>query len=417
MSTEMKILICDDREEACEGAKSKLTEVSQADNVALLFGDALRQAIRKLFEEAKKALESGSDAHRIEHPEQFTNVDLVIFDNNLAELEFGGARLTAESVIGYLRAFTDIPYIISLNKRPNVDFDLQHLFGDSSSVADLALNTPHLAKSRLWGGQDDKFAPWYWPCLSDAVGNRRRQIGCVRENPRAPVWSALNFPDEATDYMSHRSKALASQSSAIQKVTFRDVFEANESLDPETIEKIGKCDEKSCSWAIEAVCRTAAADVERWLRREILAPQDVLIDLPHLVVRRPSVLGKESGNLSAWNGVTTCQSPPYGLNRDAYERCVEKNMQFKPDFWLPYPCFWWPRIKADEELRRQFFASKEEWPDAVFCEDISAFVEMDAANLQEIDVDIGGSWRRRYVARRDQGIRFSPLSRIVESSE
>ncbi len=416
MSTKIRILICDDREEACEVAQSKLAEVDQANYVEMLSGEALQQAIKELFEEAKKALGSDSDAHQIEPPKQFADPDLVIFDNNLAELEFGGARLTAESVIGYIRAFTTIPYIISLNKRPNVDFDLQHLFGDRSSIADLALNTPHLSKPRLWGGQDDKFAPWYWPCLSDAVGNRRKQIEFVRKNPSASIWSALNFPDEAIDYMSHRSKALASQLSAIQKVNFLEVFDANESLDPEAIKTISACAKKSFSWAIEAVCRTAAADVERWLRREILAPQDVLIDLPHLVVRRPSVLGKESGNLSAWNGVTTCQLPPYGLNRDAYEKCVKK-MQFKPDFWLPSPCFWWPRIKADEELRRQFFASKEEWPDAVFCEDISAFVEMDAANLQEIDVDIGGSWRRRYVARRDQGIRFSPLSRIVESSE
>ena len=63
--------------------------------------------------------------------------DIVILDNNLAELTIPGARHTAESIAGYIRAFTNIPYIVSLNKNPDIDFDLRYLMGDRHTQADV----------------------------------------------------------------------------------------------------------------------------------------------------------------------------------------------------------------------------------------------------------------------------------------
>ena len=409
-----RILICDDREDGCDDAIRQLEKVGRADGAATLYGDFLREVLSTLFEGTGELLRGGADSEKFKIPKDLAGFDLVIFDNNLADLDFGGARLTAESIIGHLRAFTDAAYIISLNKNPNVDFDLRHLFGDHDSIADLALNTSHLSRPRLWGGQDDDFAPWYWPCLPDAAARRTEQIDFVRRSLDRTVWDALNFPDEAADYMSRRSKALASRLSrreTVREVTFRDVFDANGSLDREATENMDSLARESVTCAVEAVCRVAAAEVERWIRREILAPQDVLVDLPHLVTRMPSLLGDKSSDLAEWNRVAVSTEEPYGLDGVAYRDHVGST-RFQPDFWLSAPCFWWPTLKASAELRRQLFESKVDWPDAVFCEDVSAFVAMDTLSPVEIEADIEGSWPRRYIAQKAE-VNFSPRSRIL----
>ena len=193
------ILICDDRQDGCDHALQHLEKVGRADGAVTLSKDSLRKALAALFEGASELLRGCADSEKTSAPEGLAGFDLVLFDNNLADLNFGGARLTAESVIGHLRAFTDSSYIISINKNPNVDFDLRHLFGDHGSIADLALNTPHLSRPRLWGGQNEDFAPWYWPCLPDAAAKRKKQIAFVRRNLDKTVWKALGFPDEAVD--------------------------------------------------------------------------------------------------------------------------------------------------------------------------------------------------------------------------
>ena len=112
-------------------------------------------AIDALFERARRLLNRQWTLSRatlkgtVFEPSDF---DIVVLDNNLAALEVSGARQTAESIAGYIRAFTNIPYIVSLNKNPEVDFDLRYLLGDYQTQADVALNTDHLANRALWRG-------------------------------------------------------------------------------------------------------------------------------------------------------------------------------------------------------------------------------------------------------------------------
>lgn len=411
-----RILICDDREEGCENARLQLKRAGLAESsIRLLPGDALRVALAALFEETGKLLQGEeTESDGVSIPEELRGFDVVIFDNNLAELNFGGMRLTAEAIIGRLRAFADNSYIVSLNKNPNVDFDLRHLFGDHHSIADLALNTSHLSRPRLWGGRDDEFSPWYWPSLPSAASRRRKQIDFVRENLEETVWDTLGFPDNAEDYMSRRSRALGSRSpngQSVKQVSFLDVFRANSFIDREAIESIVSLAALEVPWAVEAVCRVASAEIDRWLRREILAPQDVLVDLPHLVARMPSLLGEAGESLSAWNNVVSAENPPYGLQCETYERHLS-NAEFRPAFWSASPCLWWPTLKTSAELQRQLFDCSVKWPDVVFCEDVSAFIERKSLTPIEIEAEIEGSWPRRYIVQR-AGLNFSPRSRIV----
>ena len=400
-----RILICDDRKEGCDEAESQLE--GSGCEVTPLFGEKLRRVLDKLFE--RKAI-----------PDELVGFDIAVVDNNLAELDFGGARLTAEAVIGHLRAFTRIDYFVSLNKNPNVDFDLRHLHGDHESVADLALNTQHLSRRRLWEELGDgQFAPWYWPRLPEAAAKRRKQVDLVRDNLGASIWEALGFPPSAMDYLSRRAKGALNPKvdadGGIEAVTFCEFFENSRSLPPKMRNDLKDSALKDDRPAMEAIARVTAAELNRWLRKEVLVLQDVLIDLPHLLSRRPILLGKAVCELSSWNAAITQSNPPYGLDSELFNRHI-KSVEFQHRDWVPSPCFWWPEIKKDDVLRDMFFKSEEKWPDAVFCEDVSRFLTAessgDGAVPREFEADIEGSWPHRYVAMRAD-LNFSPRSRII----
>ncbi|MYH15508.1 MAG: hypothetical protein F4149_10085 [Gammaproteobacteria bacterium] len=414
-----RILICDDRKEGCEGAERHLKESDC--EVNMLHGKWLKQALEELFRSTDKIFQLDKvDSEQQVMCKKLTGCELAIVDNNLAELDFGGVRLTAESVIGRIRAFTDIDYIVSLNKNPNVDFDLRHLFGDHESVADLALNTKHLSNHRLWReSYDADFAPWYWPCLPEAAGKRRDQIAFVRDNLDASIWEALDFPDSATEYLSRRAKGAlgpTANDEGVRSVTFRDFFKINRSLPPKMRDDLLSLANDDVPLAVRAISRVASAELDRWLRREVLAPQDVLIDLPHLLSRMPHLLGGTASELSAWNDAIKERQPPYGLDKVLYERYV-KEAEFHSSCWTPSPCFWWPKLDANDQLRRLFFESEDDWPDAVFCEDVSMFLTVKSdtcdSRPKEFEADIEGSWPRRYISMRATDVSFSPQSRIV----
>lgn len=415
-----KILICDDLEDGCDEARSQLQHLDNVGQITPLHGKRLKQTLESLFETTGPLLQDGrTSPEKPDFPDELKGFDLAIVDNNLAGLDFNGAMLTAEAIIGHLRAFTDIPYFISLNKNPHVDFDLKYLLGDHESIADLALNTSHLAKSRLWGdhrGAD--FAPWYWPCLPDAAKRRREQIAFVGESLGAALWEAFGFPAEAIDYLSRRAKGgLAPESSEehdLRSVTFRRCFRVNRSLPPKARDTFLKLAGDGIPWAQDAISRIATAEIDRWIRKDLLAPQEVLIDVPHLLSRMPFLLGQNAGQLEKWNSAITKTGPPFGLDNELHEQHV-KDTEFHASCWVPSPCFWWPKLKSDGELRRLLFEAEENWPDAVFCEDISAFVAIEPDNSEaatEFEADIEGSWPRRYIARKAD-LNFSPRSRFI----
>src|SRR5207244_1753722 len=111
--------------------------------------------------------------------------------------------------IGYIRAFTSTPYIISLNKNPDIDFDLRYLIGDYATRADVALNTHHLSNIALWTGDQKKaksgFLPWYWPRLDKVSDRRRKQVEFVRKYLDDSIMTTFGFDDEAIGFLSPRA--------------------------------------------------------------------------------------------------------------------------------------------------------------------------------------------------------------------
>ena len=78
--------------------------------------------------------------------------------------------------------------------------------------------------------------------------------------------------------------------------------------------------------------------------------------------------------------------------------------RFVESIWAPAPCFWWPSLKSNDKLMDFFFEAEGDWPDAVFCEDVSRFVpvsgEGQRESPQEFEAELAGSWVRRYVVWR-----------------
>jgi len=163
--------------------------------------------------------------------------------------------------------------------------------------------------------------------------------------------------------------------------------------------------------AAEVVSRLIAADVDRWIRRDLLGPQDVLIDLPHLFARMPYLLGDNARDVDHWNDAILETEAPFGMDAAIYDSHVG-NARFGMDAWVPSPCFWWPSLNTNSDLFDLFLAS-DKWPDAVFCEDATAFMlAQGEEGPHEIEVELESSWPRRPLAR-VEGRYYSPPTRIV----
>ena len=422
----MKILVCDDQVPNCNTLVETIKgAVGEEEKIEKLSSDGLLQALETFFRSIEAFMKNGSNNTPVEET-QFDGADLVILDNNLTHLNVSGTRLTAESIAGYIRAFSTGTYIISVNKNPDVDFDLRFLVGDHNTQTDLALNEEHLGNRALWTGDpndaDDGFFPWYWPKLNDVFRRRKEQISFVHERLDEEVLSSLAFDDDAIGFLSHRAKgALSSDAGAdggggflIKEVTFSDLFLKMNSLPiPADREHLHTARERPEVSMI--VARVVAAYIDRWFRRDVLGPQEALVDLPHLLMRLPFLLGGEGGDLSKWNDAIVEEKPPYNLDLELYDKYLA-SAEFKHRMWNSGPCFRWPALKRDEELNAHFLdALKTDCADFVFCEDTSLFVDhpdFDHSDLVEFSAEFEGNWKHRYV-RHISGKQYSPRTRLV----
>jgi hypothetical protein len=354
---------------------------------------------------------------------------IVILDNNLTLLEVAGAPLTAESVAGYLRAFTRADYIISLNLNSDVDFDLRYLVGDYSTRADLALNTTHLANRALWTGRTadakDGFLPWYWPSLCTVVAKRQEQIAFVRDHLEDSVLTSLDFDNTRTRLLSAtalgalsptaEAKGAETNGTSPEEISFVDVFVARDRSLPMRRERENLVKAIGNEVVQDIIARTVAADIDFWFRRDIVGPQEPLVDLPHLLSRLPFLLGKQAKDLEGWNKCLDEREPLFTLDRRLYEAHLAP-AKYMHDLWVPNSCFWWHELKSDEKLDELFFSTEErDWADVVFCEDQSLFANRESKIGEspiEFPAEFESAWGRRYVAHVAR-YQYAPRSRLA----
>ena len=432
----MKVLVCDDLPGDNPEFEDAIREANQPEiDIERLFGDELRMQLNALIASANIALQYGEDTIEVTET-KFDDVDLVILDNNLANLRIEGARLTAEAVAGYIRSFSSAAYIVSINKNPNVDFDLRYLIGDYATRTDLALNIRHLSNPALWTrsrvGAPNGFLPWYWPKLLDVGADRRTKIEFIKENLDRPVSDALGFAVDDFNFLSRQARSLLSQAEEARDAqverrepygstaTFREVFLASGRSLPnqEERELLDRKLEQGVNGTATIIARAVAADIDLWFRRDVLGPQEALVDIPHLLMRMPFLLGDNASEVDHWNTAVdaAANDPPFGLDEALFAAHVKKT-QFGHSEWSTSPCFRWPTLMENDELNAHFSGKKAvRWAEAVFCEDRSEFLSADPNNGTppvEFVAQFEGSWNRRYVA--DIGnVRYAPKSRFAQ---
>ena len=443
---QLKVLVCDDipargkeTVDKIEKAKDRFGNAEFGIRIERLFEETLLKELEALFLHVEEHLPTGGGGQSCSVPPRSLSAfdcDIAIIDNNLAALDIKGARLTAEAVAGFVRAFTNARYIVSLNKNPEVDFDLRYLVGDYRTEADLALNVDHLSNPALWTGNpryaEDGFLPWYWPVLGNVPEKRRKQVEFIRTHLQSPIVETLDFPRRAVAYLSrHAVGALtpeateaSSEDNAIwdptplSTVTFMDFFLHSCRSLPAYADRERLAHQASDRSGIsrEVVARIVAAEIDKWFRRDVIGPQDVLVDLPHLLMRMPFLLGDEVADIDRWHDSLMTGKPPFGLDREVYDEHVGK-ARFSHDHLLKSPCFWWPTLKESETLNELFFGSNGNWPDVVFCEDVSQFRDFspsdEDAKPMEFSGEFEGSWSRRYASFLPCK-KYSPKSRFAQ---
>jgi len=424
----MNILVCDDNQALCDEIAHNIQEAI-GEKPRELVGKKLTDELTEFFKNIKRCLNLNAPENCVALPASPFDESIVILDNNLTLLEVAGAPLTAESVAGYLRAFTRADYIISLNLNSDVDFDLRFLVGDYSTRADLALNTPHLANRALWTGKiadaKDGFLPWYWPRLSSVVARRRKQIKFVRDHLDDPLLPSLDFDKARTALLSaHALGALSptaelegaeNDSVSPEEITFSDVFVARDRSLPMRRERERLTKAMDNTVVRDIIARTVAADIDFWFRRDIVGPQEPLVDLPHLLSRLPFLLGKQAKYLNGWNKFLDAAEPPFELEQGLYAAHLAP-AKYTHDLWVPNACFWWHELKNDEKLDELFFLAQEgDWADVVFCEDQSLFANRESKIGEspiEFPAEFESAWGRRYVAH-VAGYQYAPRSRLA----
>ena len=433
----MKVLVCDDLPDDGREFQDAIREADQPEvDIERLFGDELKEQLNVLIAGADTALQDGEGAFELPHT-KFDDADLVILDNNLAHLGIAGARLTAEAVAGYIRSFSSAPYIVSINKNPDVDFDLRYLIGDYATRTDLALNTRHLSNPGLWTrGREDAvngFLPWYWPKLLDAGAGRRRKVEFVKARLDRPVSDALGFAADEFNYLSRQARSLLSQAEETRDAeverrqpygstaTFREVFLASGRSLPNQEERqsLTRKLERGVDGTATIIARAVTADIDLWFRRDVLGPQEVLVDIPHLLMRMPFLLGDNASDIDHWNLAVDAAviDAPFGLDEALFAAHLEQK-QFDQDAWASSPCFWWPKLRNDDDLSAHFTSGRRsDWADVVFCEDRSEFLPMNPEDAElpptEFVAQFEGSWNRRYVAGID-GVKYVPKTRFAQ---
>jgi hypothetical protein len=387
----VNILICDDLNP--EGIEDRVNQAQAALgaewNITSLTGEALGTAIQSLFDDVNKLLDPNDGTQDV--TTEFDGNSLILLDFGLTALKNLGVRLTAEHLAGYIRAFSTTPYVVSLNKLPNVDFDLKYLLGDFDTRADLALNTDHLNEPGLWTGEpaQGSFCPWYWPTLQKAANRRTEQIEFVKENLEQSILEAIAFPDEVVSHLSRQAIAFlspkaeeaADSAKDIRKTTFWHHFRSSDRSLPlddrkALIEKFGgdlfaeECPDNDLLRTI--VARVVAAELEFWFRRDINGPQKVLIDVPHLQSHLRFRTDEGAHDLNVWSRTAADRQEPFGLDLALYQAFPE-GTKFQ-QCWVDWPAFWLPLLQSIEQVEAMTQQAGKR-PDFVFCEDTRRFVQ------------------------------------------
>ena len=328
----------------------------------------------------------------------FDEIDILIIDYDLIHIGDDNTEYTGESLARLARMFSSCSVVVVLNQFDQVDFDLS-LRGHLASHADLNIDVRRLATPGLWRNPPwEGYRPWSWQTLSQAVETQRARERAMREALDRPIVEIFGMQRADVSRLSDSAFGFiapnAADFEALRRQTLRSFLSTTANgLDSNTLLETD----------LSAAVRFAAARIGKWLEREVLGPQDILIDLPHLLQRFPFLLGKEVSNVNAWNEAVH--------RPDLMKQVIDDSYWFQPAECLSRRAVWCQRLEADENIKdeRAIFDYSSA-PSIAFMEDCSVFADM--AEGKEFRAGFHNAFDRRFVKRLDD-VRYGPQRRFA----
>lgn len=402
MTQQARIVLCDDEPKTANNWKEELDgldEIKEAFEVVVVSKDEFDIDVLTL-EKRRNAL------RQQQQPDAkltiFDDAAVLIVDYDLYEYK-PDQLLTGDSIAYLARSFSSCGYIVGVNQdRLSNPFDLT-LTSHALVSTDLSIGSDQVADPGLWSGDPARwgaFRPWYWPVLPEraqALGELLKGLSGELDTPLAKV---LGLPRELLDSL---PRAVLGRLDVpgrpdIGDVPLRDWVHSSQ-MGLRSGDLVSDEDQ---------IARVAAARLAKWFERVLLPGQDVLVDAPHLVDRRPGLLDGDSSNPEVWQSTTRLDSDSHGLglNRHAV---IQHRFETR---WVSRPVWFWPNIATDSIFDDSLDAPRPD-PRVVFAEDASRFVNVEQARRYTSDVE--PPFNSRWLAMAQDGTKYVPTSRLASS--
>lgn len=367
----MKITLWDDDESAAKEWEAKIVEQMGDAEVAVraCTPNEIAKDLGVLHARRKCYLSSGGQGEN-QTLSMLDDTDILFVDTDLFDLPTF-VDFSAEIVAGRALVYTTCPYIVVLNANPDIDFDLS-LLGNPNSKANLHINDRFISHEGLWlrcpldGGE---FRPWQWPLLQMAITSQRLRATKLKEcfdveGLGIAVLDYFSFSPSARERLSRSARAFLHPRKEANNVSFEDFISNNvKAIDSRDATRIvEKGDTEKLAW----ICSHRLA---KWLSHLVAGPQDILMDLPHLVSEFPFLLQEsERACRHSWNRLAELHDTPVDqLTEDISQH------QFGLSQWFDRPMYWRHGFDSEDNLDKliETAGSNDHFP--VFCEDSSSF--------------------------------------------
>ncbi len=407
----MEITVWDDHLDAADAWKEQIEGL--VGDVAHVVAHGVEQIDRELevlHERRRRYLggDTGSEARDVSSLDQ---TDVLVVDNDLFELD-KFVDLSAEMVAARSLVYTECRYVVVLNLSPDIDFDLS-LLGHVGSKADLHINQQFVGNRGLWLEcplTDRSFRPWPWPLLLSAVSLQKARVDELRQyfvdgDRSVPLLDYFRFSETARRHLSRSAKAFLHPTKRAEEVSFLDFISGNvQAVDARDGAKVAETDD------VDKIARICARRLSKWLSHLVAGPQDIIIDLPHLIAEFPFLVPEHRRpELEGWNAFAKLEGAPVEeLTEDVSE------FQFRGRHWFDRPVYWREKLCTEETVDRLLEVTRANGELPVFCEDASSFHP--ARECQRFVAGYHSASDTRFVrwfGSGAGGINYAPYSRLA----
>lgn len=407
----LKVMVCDDEEGVSRNWACELEKTVGADLLSItpLSPEDVSDAASCL-EDRQAAARKSRATPTGTHSCLIDEADVLIVDYDLLALRtLDGRRSTIGETgerLAYLaRCFSTCGYILALNqfnRAPTFDLSLR---GHLESFADLNLSSQDISNEWLWReapASEVGFRPWYWPNVpvtAQRLTQRVEELLADIKKLDEPVLQLLGLDTDSelrAHWMTGQLDFLGSrredgQPGSTFEITPRDF-----------VTRSGNgVNGKDQAAGDEAIVRIFVHRIHKWLERQVLPAQEIVIDAPHLVSRFSSVLGSQDAEQLVWDRD----------NSIADRLGAEVRRHRVLDGWTTRPVWDWRTLRNDPAFPEVSDPWSARLSSSVFLEDTSSFD--DRSNAKAFQASVWGPIAQRHTSEGVKDVEYAPLLRYL----